>query len=489
MAPKPKVVGRGKIREAKPVGKLKPKAKVKAKPGPTRAQLENANPLYDPAQQLAGTRLAGAARDLVNLEFTPREQALKRELANDTTQGTALAQRAGQYSQQVAANDAGLPAQQGAIKTLLDQSLGQNATAAQQVIDQNLGQVRERAAADAALRGISTPDATAGAETEARNASNLVAMNKQTSLDAGASSTAAYQQLSTLTAGAHAQMGQEVQGQLLNRLANQQADVRARQTDLGNQRGAAATKATTDLRQQAFENLITQQGLGIKTKELQAEIAKTTSANALANARIKETAKARRSRERIAADAVKSREKIAADARKTRERADRAARRGKANTPNEFGYSNREWVALTPQRRQQIAIDFARRRSAATRAPAKPKAPAKAKPMTQTAISMRTRIDSMLTDIGSDPKLSRHRNERGPRLVQILTKRGASPLEAQAAAEVARYGALRRNTEQALERAGIRIPPAWRSTETRVRRARRKAGAGSGNNPVARTGA
>jgi hypothetical protein len=94
--------------------------------------------------------------------------------------------------------------------------------------------------------------------------------------------------------------------------------------------------------------------------------------------------------------------------------------------------------------------------------------------MSAQAFAKRTRIDSMLADIGNDPKLKRHQYETGPRLVEILTKRGADPLEAQAAAEIARHGTLTPETEAKLKRAGIKIPTSWRGTpRDRPRRAAR----------------
>jgi hypothetical protein len=46
--------------------------------------------------------------------------------------------------------------------------------------------------------------------------------------------------------------GGEVQGQLLNRLANQQQDIRGQLSDVEAQRGGLITKNLTGLRQSAF---------------------------------------------------------------------------------------------------------------------------------------------------------------------------------------------------------------------------------------------
>lgn len=430
-----------------------------------RERAQDRNPLYDPTEQLAGSDLAGAARDLVNLEFAPQEAALRRELGNVTTQGTALAQRAADYSGQIAANDAGLVAQQAAIGNTLNTQLGANATNAQKAIQQMLDQTRTAAAEDARVRGNVGGDlATAPAATEAQAAAGRVAVQGQASQDAAAASTAAYQQLADLAGRARAQAGVEVQQQLLNRLANAQGDVRARQADLGAQRGEATTKATLDLRQQAFENLITQAGLNIKRDELRAQTAE-------GQAKLEEQRKARRARTRSAAAE-----------RRLRRELDRNAAARKSNEVNKLGYTNAEWLNMSSSERRKAIIDFQRDTTSATaraREDARGAGPSERKPMTQQARDKRSRIESMVSDTRTDRKLIRHVNERGPRLVQILVKRGADPLEAQAAAELARYHYLRPDTIASLRRAGVRIPRNWR---------RASQGRGSGNNPVQRTG-
>lgn len=422
----------------------------------------NNNPLYDPTTQLSGASLQRAATDLVNLEFNPQEAALKRELETATTQGTALAQRAGDYSGQIAANDAGIPGQQEAIKKLLDESLTNNAATATAAVDAQQTGVDQRNTADMTLRGGVGGDlGTAGAAKETLAAKDRIAADSAASKDAGALSTQSYQQLASLSAGAHAQMGQETQQGLLNRIATQQAENRAKQVELGTQRGAATSKAVTDLRQRGFENLITQQGLDIKTADLKAQALQDDATNKLAQARIDESAKTRRQRERIAS----------AD-RKARADADSAAKQAAAtnqgNRITPYGYTNAEWLKLPITRRQQIVRDYRKTGKGST--------------MTQSAVDKRTRIDSMLSDIHTDPKLVRHVHETGPRLVEILTKRGADPLEAQAAAEVARHGRLTPETEAALRRAGIKVPHQWSRTSAST-------GGGSGGNPASRTGA
>lgn len=405
---------------------------------PPRRPAADRNPLYDPSQQLAGEDLRRAALNLVDLQYGPQERQLGRQMTNVTTQGTALAQRAADYSGQLAQRDQGLVPAVNAIGDTAAGAFDRNASQAQQAIQDMLSRVTSNETADQAIRGQAA--GTDGATAEAQAQVGRVVAEQQAAKDAAASTTANYANLANLSAQARAQAGTETQRQLLTRLANQQTDVRARQSDLAAQKGAATGKALTDLRQQAFENIVTQQGLNIKS----ADIAAQTS---LGQARISEQAKVRRQR---------ARDNRAS--RSLRKQLDRDAAARKGSEVNQLGYTNAEWLRMTPQQRQDAIVNLKKRTADAGRAPKTPKGQ---EPMTQSATNLRTSIDSMLTDIRTDPKLSQHRNERGPRLVQILVKRGANPLTAQAAAELARYGMLRDDTASALRRAGIRLPRSW----------------------------
>lgn len=419
----------------------------------------NKNPLYDPTEQLSGADLRNAAGDLTNLEFGPQRAALQRELDNTTTQGTALAGRASAYSSELADRDAALVPKMGDVGVELMNRLAGNQTDAAGDVNQALEASRQRAAADAAVRGGVGGDLqTAGAGSEAQQQLNRLAEQGQQSKDAAAAQTASYQQLAGLSAQARAQMGQEIQGQLLNRLANNQGEVRARQTDLSAQEGASRTKNTLDLRQQGFENLITQEGLNIKTADIKAQTAlgqaKIKAEKRALDLKLKEQGKTRRQR---AAIAKANREQTA--------KLDREARRAKtaeaANKINDVGISNADWLKMSTAQRQAAILDFTKRKTAATTRPGqKPKA----KPESATAVTRKGNVESMVTDITTDKKLAPHRFESGPRLVQILVGRGADPLEAQAAAEIARHGAITPATEAKLRSLGVRIPKRWRGT-------------------------
>jgi hypothetical protein len=418
-------------------------------------------PLYDPSQQLSGKDLAGAANDLVGLEFGPQKAALDRELGNVTTQGTALADRGGGYYKQLADREAGNVAQEQAIGDLLKTALSGNETTASTAVQGGLDAANARATADAAIRGSLGGSQAAGAASEAQAAQDRIAGQGQISKDAGALSTQSYQQLADLAGKARQQAGGEMQQQLLNRLANAQTEVRAKQQDLAGQEGPARSKALTDLRQQAFENLITQEGLNIKSSDIQAQ-------TALGQAKIKATAT-----ENAANRA--SRERIAALGRQATRDASAAKAAGKANDVNKYGYSNAEWLTMSVRARQRAISDFTRQNTKDTTRPK-----TGGDQMSAQAQSMVTQVENAVSDTSTDPKLARHVNEKGPRLVQIFVKRGLPPLLAQAAAELARYKSVRPSTRAALERAGIKVPSAWLSPSPNI--------AGGTGNPASAVG-
>lgn len=398
-------------------------------------------PLYDPTVQLSGKGLAGASRDLVNLEFRPQENALGRELANTTTQGNALVQRAGDYRQQLAENDKTLVPQVAAIGQLLGSSLGTNQSNALAAISGGLDDSHSRTAADQAVRlGVGSSIATAGADTKAQEARGIVAQQGQQSADAAAGQTAAFQQLANLAAQSREVGGREQQQELLTRLANQQADVRARQADLAGQRGAAQSKALTDLRQQAFENLVTQEGLNIKREDIAAD-------TQLGQQKLREDRRQAQADRRL-------KRRIARASRVATRDANAAKTTAKANEVNKYGITNAQWLKMTPGQRLNSIRDYT---DATTRAKA-----GNGK-MSPAAIKDRGTIDSMLTDAQTDPKLKKLVGVPGPELTRRFIKRGGDPLLAQAAAEIAKHGVLTYQTRQALQRRGIRVPRSWRS--------------------------
>lgn len=254
-----------------PMSALTPAQQAQRRMNQQRAKAD-ADPLYNPAQQLGGHQLSSAVQNLTDMEFAPQEQALDRAGVSATTQGTALADRAGGYYRQLAEREASNVAMQQAIGERLQAALKANAGET----DANIGGMQageqERLAGDAAVRGEGLGGPGQAIEELARLRAGAAA-GSQVAQDAAATSSANYQGLTAASSQARGMAGGEVVGQLLNRLATQQADIRAKKADVTAQRGPASTKHLLDLRQSGFENLVTARGLDIKQSELQADVA------------------------------------------------------------------------------------------------------------------------------------------------------------------------------------------------------------------------
>jgi hypothetical protein len=398
--------------------------------------------LYDPTQQLSGNDLAGAANDLTNLEFGPQRSAINRALGVATTQGTALADRAQGYYQQLDQTDAPIAGQEAAIGQLLSDKLGGNATAANTAIAASLKGAQDRAAADEQVRGQIGGSQTAGASSEAQQAGDVVTENTHAAQDAGTASTGDFQQLATLARQSRQQAGGEAHTELLNRLANQQAGYRGQLTDLGKSEGAARSKNLTDLRQQAFENLITQRGLNIKAADLAAQ---TT----LGQQKLAEDRRQSQADRRV-------RLRIARDARLATKQANDAKAQGKANDINKYGISNAQWLGMSTQQRLAAIRDFTK----AAHVPGKGGKGGASAPSAH-SVGIVTQVENARNDAMTDPKL---KNLSGAKLQQRYVKRGLPPLYATAAQQLHDFGYVTPETQAALERSGVTLPAAWRQT-------------------------
>jgi hypothetical protein len=86
---------------------------------------DNKNPLYDPTTQLAGHSLVAAAAQLADEQIKPKVDAYNRQITSATTQGTALASRAGDYYKQLAQQAMGTVASQKALSDMLNAQTAQ----------------------------------------------------------------------------------------------------------------------------------------------------------------------------------------------------------------------------------------------------------------------------------------------------------------------------------------------------------------------------
>lgn len=256
-----------------------------------------ANPLYNPGMPLKGKRLRRVAKQIVDLEFRPQQQALKNEAQQIDAQGGALIDRATTYYKDLASQEAGNVALQRAIGDQLQQSLSYNRQQSQEAINQSADRM------DAA-----TGDRLQGelAQLRARAAESSGAAADQAARGSGD-----WQALQALMSQATAARGGEIQHQLQNRLAAQQADVRNRRSALKGQRGAALTKTLIGLRDSEFDKAVTLEGLGLKRQDIALDGARIEQGAADKQADRDQRAADRASREWIATQNINSREKIA----------------------------------------------------------------------------------------------------------------------------------------------------------------------------------
>lgn len=398
--------------------------------------------LYDPTQQLSGKDLAGAAHDLTALEFGPQRAAINRALGLATTQGTALADRAQGYYQQLDQTDAPIATQEAAIGQLLGSKLSGNADTANAAIAAALKGAQDRAAADEAVRGQIGGSQTGLAGQEAQAANNVVAENTQAAQDAATASSADYQHLADLARQARQAAGGEAHNELLNRLANIQAGYRGQLTDLSKTEGAANSKNLTNLRQQAFNNLITQAGLNIKRDQLTAD-------TALGQQKLAEDRRQAQADRRV-------RLRIARDARVATQAANAAKTSGKLDEVNKWGVSNRDWLAMSRKDRLAAIRDYT---NATTHGKGKGKG-AGSQP-TAHSVGIVSQVENARNDAKTDPKL---RGLSGAKLQQKFVKRGLSPLYATAAQQLHDFGYVTAEVQAALERSGVTLPAAWRQS-------------------------
>jgi hypothetical protein len=238
-----------------------------------QVKAENANSLYDPTVQLGGHSLAQAARDLADIDVAPKFNALNRQLTSATTQGSALAARSGDYYRQLAQDELGKVAQQKALAGMLNQQTANVGAQTQQAFQQMGAAEQQRQTADTALRGQGLGGDTTTVPAEIQAQQGTAATLQQAAGNQAATQGADWASLANAMASSRQARGGEVQGQLLNRVANQQQDIRGKISDVDAMRGDLETQNLTKLRQQSFENLVTQKGLNIKQEDLQAQLA------------------------------------------------------------------------------------------------------------------------------------------------------------------------------------------------------------------------
>lgn len=408
-----------------------------------RRRAANRNPLYNPAVQLGGNQLRKAAKQITRAEFAPQRAALSREAANVRTQGSALQGRASDYYLQLAQQEQGNLDKIAGFNQALQSSVGASGEAARNAITEQLDASAARQEQATNVAGVKIPLPQLAAEGQA--AQNRSALYQQDAQSAGAASAGAFGGLAQVGREARALQGGETQRQLATMIGNQMADVRGRRADLEAQVGPKRVQNLLGLRQQGYENLVTQAGLDIKTADLQSGIAQSRAERELARRKIRQTERNNRRRARLDA------QRIAA----TRRGQDVTARGQDVNARQRaLDRASRETIA-------QQRIRYGARAGGGLSTETK---------KGRTGITnAQTDIEQMLRSrtVPAELRAALKGTGLNKRSMNIDTARrvvvalGAPPLVAQAAAELAKYRAVRPSTRARLRQAGIAVPREW----------------------------
>lgn len=427
----------------------KPRRRTAAQRARRRA---NRNPLYDPTQQLGGFRLKRAAQQITNAEYGPQQAALERAGTQIQTQGDALTKRASDYYLQIAREEQGNVDRIGALNALLNQRVNTAGDAAQGQIKDAGEQARALSEQTAAAQqGIQVGDRAGLEEQAARDRS---AVSTQGAIETGAAESGNYAGLADLGRRSREMAGGETQQRLLNLVANQLSENRGQQTDLAANRGNKNAENLLNLRQQGFENLVTQEGLGIKRADLEAQIASDQSDAQIARKRVREQARQARRQARLTkrGQNITARgQDVSADTQRRGQ--DITAETGKLNRAN-----------------QRRLVRLRAKYGAAGKSE-----PASSRKTKAGVVNAQTDIQDMLRtgtvppglrkalkDAGAGALLKRPMNIDTARRVIIAL--GGSGVVAQAAAELAKYGKLKPSTRAKLRAAGVTLPRSWVAT-------------------------
>lgn len=260
------------LRSKLAISQLTPTQQAQRRQNQAIAQ-RNTDPLYNPGAGLSGQALYSAATKVTNAAVDPKVDALTHQLQSVTTQGSALAARGGDYYRQLAQDELGKVAQQKAIATMLNQQTAAVGQGTQQAFDQMSAAEQSRQNADTALRGQGLGGDTTTVPAEIQAQRGTAATLQQASGNQAALQGADWSSLANAMAQSRQMRGGEVQGQLLNRVANQQQQVRQNISDTEATRGDTFAKNLLDMRQQQFENAVTGAGLQIKQSDIDAQLA------------------------------------------------------------------------------------------------------------------------------------------------------------------------------------------------------------------------
>jgi hypothetical protein len=148
---------------------------------------DDRNPLYNPGATLAGSSLANAARQITDYEFKPAENQIRENVANATTQGTALQGRAKDYYAQLAAQEQKGVQTQAALGQMVQSQQGAVGNQAASALAAATSAEQQRLGTDASVRGAglqgegAIPDLAALSGLSAANQQNAMNQTAQNS--------------------------------------------------------------------------------------------------------------------------------------------------------------------------------------------------------------------------------------------------------------------------------------------------------------------
>lgn len=433
------------LRAKLPLSQLTPSQQAMRKQN-QRIAADNKNPLLDPTTQLAGHSLIKAATDLADASIKPKVDAYNRQISSATTQGTALASRAGDYYKQLAQDALSRVASQKALGDMLNSQTAAVGQQSQAQFAQMGAAEQQREAQDTALRGVGLGgDSGSRVASEIAGQQGTAATLQQAGANTAAQSGSAWANLANAMGQAGQLRGGEVQGQLLNRLATQQAQGRQQIADAESTRGDLTSENLTKLRQQAYENLVTNQGLNIKQQDLQNQLTniQTDAATATANRK-----------------AANKRAQASIDARTNATGA----------KVNQYGYTTKDWQALSTSQRQKVIKDF--------KTTGKPKSSSRPQATPQQQSNFRRDASSALAVANAlkGKKTDRHRAAAALTTPSKQFPKGLDPVTASVALDVAYDGHISQYNIDRLHKAGISVNqlpwPTRRQWERNNRRAR-----------------
>lgn len=258
-------------------------AKTKARK--RKAAQPKLGPLYQPSQNLSGQALKKAAAGVVGAAYGPQTSALKQQMSDVTTQGTALIGKASDYYRQMAESELGRMTKQKALGQMLKDSTAATAGESAAAYADMAKQETQRAQADARTRGAGLAGGgdVLGELAALKARSDTVG---KAASDRASSQAGNWEGLLGAMGVARSMRGGEQVERLSNRLANSQQKVRNDMQTLAEQRGNAMAKALVDLRQQSFTNALTQEQLGVKKADLKATMTNIKADNQLGRDRL-----------------------------------------------------------------------------------------------------------------------------------------------------------------------------------------------------------